>query len=112
ASPFASRCRSKLRRECRKRSQPEMTKLCATILIVEDEPDIRRFLRSALGAEGHKVVESITARRGAIDATTHKPDLAIVDLGLPDYDGIAVIRQIRAWSPMPIIVLSARVQEA
>ena len=89
-----------------------MTKPCSTILIVEDEPDIRRFLRSALGAEGHKVVESITARRGAIDAATHKPDLAIVDLGLPDYDGIDVIRQIRGWSPMPIIVLSARVQEA
>lgn len=89
-----------------------MTKPCATILIIEDEPDIRRFLRSALAAEGHKVVESATARRGTIDAATHKPDLAIVDLGLPDYDGIDVIRQIRAWSPMPIIVLSARVQEA
>ena len=89
-----------------------MTKPCATILIIEDEPDIRSFLRSALGTEGHKVVESITARRGAIDAATHKPDLVIVDLGLPDYDGIDVIRQIRTWSPMPIIVLSARVQEA
>jgi len=89
-----------------------VTKPCATILIVEDEPDICRFLRSALGAEGHKVVESVTARRGAIDAATHKPDLAIVDLGLPDYDGIDVIRQIRAWSAMPIIVLSARVQES
>jgi two-component system, OmpR family, KDP operon response regulator KdpE len=83
----------------------------ATILIVEDEPEIRRFLRSALGVEGHKVVESATARRGAIDAATHKPDLAIVDLGLPDHDGIEVIRQIRTWSPMPIIVLSARAQE-
>ena len=89
-----------------------MTKPCATILIVEDEPEIRRFVRSALTAEGHKVVESVNARRGAIDATTHKPDLAIVDLGLPDRDGIDVIRQIRTWSPMPIIVLSARVQES
>ena len=89
-----------------------MTKPCATILVVEDEPEIRRFLRAALGAEGHKVVESTTARRGTIDATTHKPDLAIIDLGLPDYDGIEVIGQIRTWSPMPIIVLSARVQEA
>ena len=88
-----------------------MTRPCATILIVEDEPEIRRFLRSALVAEGHKVVESATARRGAIDATTHKPDLAIVDLGLPDFDGIDIIRQIRSWSPMPIIVLSARAQE-
>jgi two-component system, OmpR family, KDP operon response regulator KdpE len=84
----------------------------ATILIVEDELEIRRFLRSALTAEGHKVVESATARRGTIDAATHKPDLVIVDLGLPDRDGIDVIREIRKWSPMPIIVLSARVQES
>jgi two-component system KDP operon response regulator KdpE len=83
----------------------------ATILIVEDEPEIRKFLRSSLGAEGYRVVESPTARRGTIDAGTHKPDLAIVDLGLPDFDGVHVIRGIREWSPMPILVLSARTQE-
>ena len=83
----------------------------ATILVVEDEPEIRRFLRSSLASEGYRVVESANARRGAIDAGTHKPDLAIVDLGLPDFDGKEVIRQIRAWSPMPIVVLSARAQE-
>ncbi len=83
----------------------------ATILVVEDEPEIRRFLRSALAAEGYKVVETATARRGSIDAATHKPDLVIVDLGLPDGDGASVIRSIRKWSPMPILVLSARVQE-
>ena len=88
-----------------------MTATRATILIVEDEPEIRRFLRSSLGAEGYKVVESSTARRGAIDATTHKPDLVILDLGLPDFDGVEVIRQIRQWSAMPVLVLSARVQE-
>ena len=82
-----------------------------TILLVEDEPDIRRFLRVSLGAEGYKLVESATGRRGTLDATTHKPDLAIVDLGLPDFDGVEVIRSIRAWSAMPIIVLSARTQE-
>jgi two-component system KDP operon response regulator KdpE len=82
-----------------------------TILVVEDEPDIRQFLRSSLGAEGYKVVESGTGERGTIDAGTHKPDLAIVDLGLPDFDGVEVIRRIRAWSPMPIIVLSARALE-
>jgi len=81
------------------------------ILIVEDEPEIRRFLRTAFGVEGYRVVESATGRRGSIDAGTHKPDLAIVDLALPDVDGIEVIRRIRQWSPMPIIVLSARVQE-
>jgi two-component system KDP operon response regulator KdpE len=82
-----------------------------TILVVEDEPDIRQFLRSSLGAEGYRVVESVTGERAAIDAGTHKPDLAIVDLGLPDVDGVEVIRRIRTWSPMPIIVLSARALE-
>ena len=83
----------------------------STILVVEDEAEIRRFVRAALTAEDYRVVESPTGRRGSIDAGTHKPDLAIVDLGLPDIDGIDVIRRIREWSSMPIIVLSARVQE-
>ena len=83
----------------------------ATVLVVEDEPEIRRFLRSSLGAEGYRVVESANGERGAIDAGMHKPDLAIVDLGLPDIDGVEVIRRIRAWSPMPVVVLSARAQE-
>ena len=82
-----------------------------TILVVEDEPEIRRFLRSSLGAEGYRVVEAENARRGAIDAGAHKPDLAIVDLALPDLDGKELIRQIRGWSSMPIVVLSARNQE-
>ena len=83
----------------------------ATILVVEDEPEIRRLLHTAFGVEGYRTVESATGRRGTIDAGTHKPDLAIVDLGLPDMEGIDVIRQLRQWSSMPIIVLSARVQE-
>jgi two-component system KDP operon response regulator KdpE len=82
-----------------------------TILVVEDEPEIRRFLRSSLGSEGYRVVESATGRRGAIDAGSHKPDLAIVDLGLPDMDGVEIIRRIREWSGMPILVLSARTHE-
>ena len=82
-----------------------------TILVVEDEPEIRRFLRSSLNAEGYRVVESPNGRRGELDAGMHKPDLAIVDLGLPDFDGLQVIKHIREWSPMPIIVLSARIQE-
>ena len=88
-----------------------MTDAHPVVLIVEDEPEIRRFLRAAFGVEGYRVVEAATGRRGSVDAGTHKPDLAIVDLALPDVDGIEVIRRIRAWSPMPIIVLSARVQE-
>ena len=83
----------------------------ATIVLVEDEPEMRRLLRTALSAEGYRVVESASGRRGSIDAATHKPDLAIVDLALPDFDGIEVIRSIRAWSSMPILVLSARMRE-
>ena len=85
--------------------------MSATILVVEDEPEIRQFLRSSLRAEGYRVVESPNGRRGEIDAGMHKPDLAIVDLGLPDFDGVQVIRHIREWSPMPILVLSARIHE-
>ena len=81
------------------------------ILVVEDEPEIRRFLRSSLEAEGYRVAESATARRGVIDAGTHKPDVVIVDLGLPDFDGVEVVRQIRRWSTLPILILSARTQE-
>jgi two-component system KDP operon response regulator KdpE len=88
-----------------------MTELRPSVLVVEDEPEIRRFLRTSLGAEGYRVVEAETGERGVTDAGTHKPDLAIVDLGLPDLDGVEVIRRIRAWSPMPIIVLSARARE-
>jgi two-component system KDP operon response regulator KdpE len=83
----------------------------ATILIVEDEPGIQAFLRATLAAEGYGVVESLTARRGLIDAGSHKPDMAIVDLGLPDGDGMDVIRGVRQWSAMPILVLSARSHE-
>ncbi len=88
-----------------------MSEQRATVLVVEDEPEIRRFLRSALGSEGYRVIEAADGARGAIEAGTHKPDLAIVDLGLPDIDGVELIRRIRAWSPMPIVVLSARAQE-
>jgi DNA-binding response OmpR family regulator len=83
----------------------------ATILVIEDEPGMRRLLGTALGAEGYRVVEAGDGRRGLIDAGSHRPDLAIVDLGLPDTDGVEVIRRMRAWSTMPILVLSARAQE-
>ena len=88
-----------------------MTPPGPVILVVEDEPEIRRFLRSSLKAKGYRVVESATGERGVVDAGSHKPDLAIVDLGLPGMDGVEVIRRIRGWSAMPILVLSARVQE-
>jgi len=88
-----------------------MTVASRVILVVEDEPQIRRVLRTLLELEQFRVIEAENAARGLIEAATHKPDLAIIDLGLPDRDGLAVIKGIRAWSPMPIIVLSARSDE-
>ena len=80
-------------------------------LLVEDEPQIRRFLRTALEAEGWNVHEADTARQGLVDAGTRKPDLLVVDLGLPDRDGVELIRDLRTWSALPVIVLSARIAE-
>src|SRR6201982_158952 len=81
------------------------------ILVIEDEPAIRNVLRVLLEAEGYRFVEADTALRAESEARTHKPDLLLVDLGLPDGDGLKVIRKVRAWSPVPIIVLSARTME-
>jgi two-component system KDP operon response regulator KdpE len=81
-------------------------------ILIEDEPQIRRFVRLALEAEGWVVHEADTARRGLLDAGTRKPDLLVVDLGLPDGDGLDLIRDVRTWSNVPIVVLSARADEA
>ncbi len=80
-------------------------------VLIEDEPQIRRFVRAALEAEGWQVFEADTARNGVRDAATRKPDLLILDLGLPDGDGLDVIRDVRSWSAVPIVVLSARSDE-
>jgi len=82
------------------------------VLVVEDEPGIRQVLRVLLEAERYRVVEAATAQRADIEARSHKPDLLIVDLGLPDGDGFEVIRRLRSWSPVPVIVLSARTLES
>ena len=81
-------------------------------LIVEDEPQIRRFVRMALEGEGWQVHQAESLKRGVIDAGSRSPDLIVLDLGLPDGDGLALIQAVRAWSQVPIIVLSARVDEA
>jgi len=83
----------------------------ARILIVEDDPAIQRFVRQALEAEGHQVFEADTARRGLIEAGTRRPDLLILDLGLPDGDGVDLLRDLRGWSQVPVVVLSARADE-
>jgi two-component system KDP operon response regulator KdpE len=81
------------------------------VLIVEDDPGIRNVLRVLLAAANYRVVEAESAARGEIEARSHKPDVLIVDLGLPDRDGLDVIRSVRSWSAVPIIVLSARTNE-
>ena len=82
--------------------------LRAVILVVEDEPEIRRFVRMALESEGHEVHEAATLQRGLIEAGSRRPDLVVLDLGLPDGDGVELIRDLRTWSTSPVIVLSAR----
>ena len=78
-------------------------------ILVEDERQIRRFVRTALEAEGWSVHETETLRQGLTDAGTRKPDLIILDLGMPDGDGMEFLRDLRGWSSVPVIVLSARV---
>ncbi|GAB3364993.1 MULTISPECIES: response regulator [Giesbergeria] len=81
------------------------------ILIVEDEVEIRRFLRLTLQAEGYVVHEAETLGRGLIEAAIRCPDLLVVDLGLPDGDGVELIKELRQWSAVPVIILSARSSE-
>ena len=88
-----------------------MTQAMHLVLAVEDEPALRSILRALFEAENYRFVEAATAARAEVEARTHKPDLMLVDLGLPDDDGLAVIRRVRAWSAVPIIVLSARTME-
>ncbi|ESQ80359.1 response regulator [Asticcacaulis sp. YBE204] len=82
-----------------------------TVLIIEDETDIRRYLRATLTAQDYEVLEASTAKEGLQKLTLNRPDLIILDLGLPDTDGQDFIRAVRDWSRTPIIVLSAREHE-
>lgn len=81
-------------------------------VLVEDEPQIRRFVRGALEAEGWHVHEADTIKHGLVEAGTRKPDLIVLDLGLPDGSGVDFIRDVRGWSGVPIVVLSARSSES
>ena len=88
-----------------------MTKPPLRVLVVEDEAEIRRFVRLALEAEGLEVHEAETVQRGLIESGTRRPELVVLDLGLPDGDGVDFIRDLRTWSEIPVIVLSARSAE-
>jgi len=81
------------------------------VVLIEDEPQIRRFLRATLGSSGYRLHEATSGEDGLVEAATRQPDVVILDLGLPDIDGLQVIRRLREWSTVPIIVLSARGQE-
>jgi len=81
------------------------------VLLIEDEPQIRRFVRAALEEEGFRVFEAETGKRGLVEAGTQQPELIILDLGLPDQDGMECLRDLRGWSRIPVIVLSARTDE-
>ena len=89
-----------------------MTEAMFMVLIVEDDAGIRSVLHTLLESQRYRVVEAESAARGVIEARNHRPDLAIVDLGLPDRDGLSLIREVRRFSPLPILVLSARTMEA
>jgi two-component system, OmpR family, KDP operon response regulator KdpE len=88
-----------------------MTEASASILLIEDEPQMRRFLRVTLQGHGYRLYEALSGQQGLVEATTRNPDVVLLDLGLPDMDGIDVTKKFRSWSEVPIIVISAREQE-
>lgn len=88
-----------------------MSEISPGVVVVEDEKQIRRFVRSALEAEGCRVFEAESGQQGLVEAGTRKPDLIVLDLGLPDLDGVEFIRDVRGWSAVPILILSARSTE-
>lgn len=111
ARSFDSRYRPASRRVRQRRpvaeAHPE-----PSVVVVEDEPQIRRFLRAALSGQGYRVHEAPTGADGLVEVASRQPDVVILDLGLPDMDGLEVIHKVREWSAVPVIVLSARGQEA
>ena len=88
-----------------------MTRNTSTILLIDDEPQIRKFLRISLAAQGYTVIEAATGSEGLAQAALAKPDLLVLDLGLPDMDGQQVLSEVREWSQVPVLVLSVRASE-
>ena len=88
-----------------------MSDALPTVLVIEDEPQMRRFLKASLESHGYVLVEAVSAREGLTQATGRNPDVILLDLGLPDLDGIDLTRRLREWSRTPIVVISARGRE-
>jgi two-component system KDP operon response regulator KdpE len=82
-----------------------------TLVVIEDDPQIRRFLRTGLSAEPFRIFEAENGKDGLVETATRKPDLVVLDLGLPDIDGVEVVTRLREWYTRPIIILSARSNE-
>src|SRR5574337_1379155 len=91
--------------------RPDTPPCGPTVVLIEDERPIRRFLRATLTSQGYRLFEAATGEEGLAEAAARPPDVVILDLGLPDIDGLEVIRRLREWTAVPIIVLSARGQE-
>lgn len=83
-----------------------------TVLVIDDEPQIRKFLRISLASQGYNVLEAATGAEGLSQVALNRPDVVVLDLGLPDMDGQQVLRDIREWSSVPVLVLSVRASEA
>ena len=81
------------------------------VVVIEDEPQILKFLRATLEGQGYRLFEATTGADGVVEVGSRQPDVVIIDLGLPDMDGLEVIRRVREWTAVPVIVLSARGQE-
>jgi two-component system, OmpR family, KDP operon response regulator KdpE len=92
-------------------SSPDLPQVLPLVLVIEDEPQVRRFLRTTLPAQGYRVVEASSAEQGLLEAAARRPDLVILDLGLPDLDGAQVIERLREWTQVPIVVVSVRGRE-
>jgi two-component system KDP operon response regulator KdpE len=91
--------------------EQNMTDDKGLVLLIEDEPQMRRFLRITLQGQGYRLIESVTGQEGLTEVATRNPDIVLLDLGLPDIDGLEVTKRLREWSQVPVIVLSAREQE-
>ena len=89
-----------------------MTEPHPIVVLIEDEPQIRRFLRAVLPSQGIELFEAETGERGIVEVGLHRPDVVILDLGLPDINGVDVVKRLREWSEVPVIILSARTEEA
>jgi len=92
-------------------SEPRAAGVPVVVLVIDDEAPIRKFLRAGLEGQGYALIEAATGQDGLTQAATRSPDLVLLDLGLPDIDGFEIVRRIREWSAMPIVVLTARGQE-